>query len=160
MTTGKTIALTIRTFVGKVMSLLFNTLSRIVIDFLLRNSLLISWLQVIIHNDFKPKEEEICHCFHLSPSICCGLENSRLFRPRSRREWTQLSCFHFHFPLSSRGLVPLPFLPLKWYHLHIWGCWYFSWQSKFQLVTHLARQSAWCALHISCINSLLGDRKL
>ena len=46
MTTGKTIALTIKTFVGKVMSLLFNTLSRFVIAFLLRSMcLLISWLQ-------------------------------------------------------------------------------------------------------------------
>ena len=46
MTTGKTIALTMRTFVGKVMSLLFNSLSRFVITFLLRNKcLLILWLQ-------------------------------------------------------------------------------------------------------------------
>ena len=46
MTTGKTIALTRRTYVGKVMSLLFNMLSRFVIAFLLRNKhLLISWLQ-------------------------------------------------------------------------------------------------------------------
>ena len=46
MTTGKTIALTIQTFVGKVMSLIFNKLSRFVIVFLLRSKcLLISWLQ-------------------------------------------------------------------------------------------------------------------
>ena len=46
MTTGKTIALTRRTFVGKVMSLLLNMLSRLVITFLSRSkSLLISWLQ-------------------------------------------------------------------------------------------------------------------
>ena len=46
MTTGKTIALTKQTFVGKVMSLLFNMLSRLVIAFLLRSKhLLISWLQ-------------------------------------------------------------------------------------------------------------------
>ena len=46
MTTGKTIALTIWTFVGKVMSLLFNMLSRLVIAFLPRSKhLLISWLQ-------------------------------------------------------------------------------------------------------------------
>ena len=46
MTTGKTIALTRRTLVGKVMSLLLNMLSRLVITFLLRNKrLLISWLQ-------------------------------------------------------------------------------------------------------------------
>ena len=46
MTTRKTIVLTIRTFVGKVMSLLFNMLSRLAIAFLLRSKhLLISWLQ-------------------------------------------------------------------------------------------------------------------
>ena len=46
MTTGKTIALTRQTFVGKVMSLLFNILSRLVITFLPRSKhLLISWLQ-------------------------------------------------------------------------------------------------------------------
>ena len=48
MTTGKTIALTRRTFVGKVMSLLFNMLSRLVITFLPKSKrLLISWLQLI-----------------------------------------------------------------------------------------------------------------
>ena len=47
MTTGKTIALTRQTFVGKVMSLLFNMLSRLVITFLPRSKpLLISWLQL------------------------------------------------------------------------------------------------------------------
>ena len=46
MTTGKTIALTRQTFVGKVMSLLFNMLSRLIIAFLPRSKrLLISWLQ-------------------------------------------------------------------------------------------------------------------
>ena len=46
MTTGKTIALNTRTFVDKVMSLLFNMLSRLVITFLLRSKrLLITWLQ-------------------------------------------------------------------------------------------------------------------
>ena len=45
MTTGKTIALTRWTFVGKVMSLLFNMLYRLVINFLLKLSVLISWLQ-------------------------------------------------------------------------------------------------------------------
>ena len=68
MTTGKAIALTIRTFVGTVMSLLFNTLSRFVITFLPRsNCLLISWLQSPFCGDFGAQEEEICHCFHLFP---------------------------------------------------------------------------------------------
>ena len=52
MTTGKTIALTRRTFVGKVLSLLFNMLSRLVITFLPKSkSLLISWLQSTIFSD-------------------------------------------------------------------------------------------------------------
>ena len=56
MTTGKTIALTIWTFVGKVMSLLFNTLSRFVIAFLPRSKcLLISWLQSPSAVILKPK---------------------------------------------------------------------------------------------------------
>ena len=53
MTTGKTIALTRRTFVSKLMSLLFDTLSRFVIALLPRSKcLLISWMQSPIHNDF------------------------------------------------------------------------------------------------------------
>ena len=53
MTTGKTIALTIWTFVGKVISLLFNMLSKFVITFLPRSKHhLISWLQVTICSDF------------------------------------------------------------------------------------------------------------
>ena len=57
MTTGKTVALTIWTFVGKVMYLVFNRLSRFVIAFLPRsNSLLISWLQPPFAVILKPKE--------------------------------------------------------------------------------------------------------
>ena len=57
MTTGKTIALTRRTFIGKVMSLLFNMLSRLVITFLPRSKrLLISWLQSPSAVILKPKE--------------------------------------------------------------------------------------------------------
>ena len=72
MTTGKTIALTRRTFVGKVMSLLLNMLSRLVITFLPRSKcLLISWLQSItICSDFGAQKNEVSHCFHCFPSIC------------------------------------------------------------------------------------------
>ena len=64
MTTGKTIALTLRTFFGKVTSLLFNMLSRWVITFLLRSKcLLISWLQSL-SAVFGAQENKICHCFH------------------------------------------------------------------------------------------------
>ena len=70
MTTGKIIALTMRTFVGKVMSL-FNMLSRFVITFLPRSRhLLISWLQSPSAMVLEPKKIKICYCFHFSPSIC------------------------------------------------------------------------------------------
>ena len=64
MTTGKTIALTRWTFVGKVMSLLFNTLSRFVIAFLPRSKhLLLSWLQSPSAVILEPKKI-VSHCFH------------------------------------------------------------------------------------------------
>ena len=67
MTTGKTIALTRQTFVGKVMSLLFNMLSRLVIAFLPRSEcLLISWLQSSSTVILEPKKI-VCHCFHCFP---------------------------------------------------------------------------------------------
>ena len=58
--------------------------------------------------------------------------------------------FHSPLSLSSRGsLVPLHFLPLMWYHLHIWSCWYFSQKYWFQFVLHPAWHFTWCTLHIS-----------
>ena len=64
MTTGKTIALTRRTFVGKVMSLLLNTLSRLVITFLPRSKhLLISWLQSPSAVILEPRKIKSKHCF-------------------------------------------------------------------------------------------------
>ena len=67
MTTGKTIALTIWTFVGKVIYLLFNMLSRFVIVFLPRSKcLLISWLQSPFAVILKPKKI-VSHCFHCFP---------------------------------------------------------------------------------------------
>ena len=68
MSAGKTIALTRQTFVGKVMSLLFNMLSRLVITFLSRSKcLLISWLQVTICSDFGAPKNKVWHCFHCFP---------------------------------------------------------------------------------------------
>ena len=64
MTTGKTITLTRQTFVGKVISLLFNMLSRLAIAFLPRsNHLLISWLQSPSAVILEPKKI-VSHCFH------------------------------------------------------------------------------------------------
>ena len=66
VTTGKTIALSKWTFVDKVMSLLFNMLSRLVITFLPRSKcLLISWLQSTSAVILQPKK--VWHCFHCLP---------------------------------------------------------------------------------------------
>ena len=66
-TTGKTIALTTRTFVGKVMSLLLNMLFRLVITFLPRSKrLLISWLQSPSAVILSP-QNKVYHCFHCFP---------------------------------------------------------------------------------------------
>ena len=68
MTTGKTIALTRQTFINKVMSLLFNMLSRLVITFLPRSKcLLISGLQSPSEMILEPPTDKACHCFHCFP---------------------------------------------------------------------------------------------
>jgi len=71
MTTGKNIALTRQTFVGRVMSLLFNMLSRLVIAFLPRSKhLLISWLQSPSAVILEPQKIKSATVSTVSPSIC------------------------------------------------------------------------------------------
>ena len=71
MTAGKTIALTRQTFVGKVMSLFFNMLSRLVIAFLPRSKhLLISWLQSSSAEILEPPKIKSVTVSIVSPSIC------------------------------------------------------------------------------------------
>ena len=71
MTTGKTIALTRWTFVGKVMSLLFNMLSRLVKTFLPRSKrLLISWLQSQSAVILEPKKIKSATVYMVAPFIC------------------------------------------------------------------------------------------
>ena len=68
MTTRKTISLTRQTFFGKVMSLLFNMLSRLVITLLPKSKrLLISWLQSSSAVFSEPPETKVSHCFHCFP---------------------------------------------------------------------------------------------
>ena len=71
ITTGKIIALTIQTFVDRVMSLIFNTLSRVVIAFLPRSKhLLISWLQSPSAVILEPPEIKSIIFSIVSPSTC------------------------------------------------------------------------------------------
>ena len=127
MAPGKTTALTVWTSVGRVMCLILNPLSTFVIAFLPRSShLLISRLSHRLQW-FWAQEEDLCHRFHHFP----------FYLPRSDGADAMILAFLkylilsqlFHSPTSPslRGsLVPLRFLPLEWYHLHIWGCWCFS----------------------------------
>ena len=112
MTTGKTIALTRWTFVGKVMSLLFNMLPRLVIAFLPRSKcLLISWLQSPSAVILEPPKMKSFTVFIISPSIChevMWLDAMILVF------WMQALSQLFHSPLSlsSRGsFLILHFLP-------------------------------------------------
>ena len=111
MTYGKTIVLTVWTFIGKVMSLLFNMLSRFVIALLPRSRcLLISWLQSPSAVILEPRKIKSVTVSIVSPSICHEVMGSdaMIF------VFWMLSCkplFH-SLSSSSRGcLVPLRFLP-------------------------------------------------
>ena len=107
MTTGKTITLTICTFVGKVMSLLFNMLSRLVITFLL----LISWLQLPSAVILEAKKIKSATVSTVSPSICHEVMGQMPWSSFSEC-WVLNQLFHPPLSLSSRGsLVLLCFLP-------------------------------------------------
>ena len=67
MTTGKTIALTRWTFVGKVMSLLFNMLSRLLITFLPKQASFNFLAAITICSDFGAPQNKVCHYFHCFP---------------------------------------------------------------------------------------------
>ena len=68
MTTGKTIALITWTFVGKVMSLLFNMLSKVCHSFSSKEQASFNFMAAVtIRSDFGTPQNKICHCFHFSP---------------------------------------------------------------------------------------------
>ena len=107
----KTIALTIWTLVGKVMSLLFNMLFRLVKAFLPRSRhLLISWPQSPSTVILEPKK--ICHCFHFFPIYLPWSDGTGCHDFSFFECWVSSQLFYSPFSLSSKGsLVPLCFLP-------------------------------------------------
>ena len=112
MTTGKTKALTRQIFVDKVMFLLFNMLSRLVITFLPRRKcFLISWLQSPSALILEPQKSKVCYCFHCF-SIChevMGPDAMKLvFWMLSFKPTFSLSSFTF---IKRGSLVLLCFLP-------------------------------------------------
>ena len=149
MTTGKNVPLTIWTFVSKVMSLLFNMLSRFVTAFPLRSKcLLISWLQSPSAVILGLKKIKSVTVSIVSPSICHGWD---------RMPWTSFfECWVlsqlFHSPFTFlKGFFSSALLSCHkrdvMYISEVIDT--FSHQSWFQLVLHPAQRFAWCALHVS-----------
>ena len=88
--TGKTTALTWQTFVGKVMSLLFNMLSRLVITFLPMSKCLIFMVAVNICSDFGAQKYKVSHCFHCFPIYLPWSDGTRC------HDLSFFPLFHFH----------------------------------------------------------------
>ena len=150
MTTGKTIALTIRPFVHKMISLLSNMLSRFVIVFLPWSKLLlISWLQspsTVILEPKKIKSVTVSTfpLFYLPWSDETGCHDLSFLNVAF-----QASLFTFLFCPHQKVFSSSSLLPLGWYYLHMWVCWYFSQKSWFQLMNHPDQNFTWCTLPLS-----------
>ena len=113
MITRKSTALTILTYAGKVMSLLFNTLSMFAIAFFPRSKHLLITSAVTICSDFGAKENKICHCFHFFSIF------HEVMGPDARILLFWMLSFKPAFLLSSftfikKFFIPLHFLPLEW----------------------------------------------
>ena len=150
MTTGKTIALTRQKFVGKLMSLLVNTLLRIVIAFIPRSKhLLISWLKSPSAMIWEPTKIKSLTVSIVPPSIChdvMGLDAMILvFWVLSFKPVFSLSSFTLIKRLFSSSLLSA----IRMMSSAYWGYWHFSWQSWFHLVLHPAQHFTWCTLHLS-----------
>ena len=140
-----TTVLTRQTFVDKVMSLLFSMLSRWIIAFLPRSKhLLLSWLQSPSVVILEPKKIKFLTVSIVSPSVCYEVMGPDamilVFWMLSFKQAFSLSSFTFIKRLFSSSLLSA----IGWCHLHIWGYWYFSAQSWFQLVLHPAQRFIWC----------------
>ena len=128
MTTGKTIALTRQTFVSKVMSLLFNMLSRLVIAFFPRSKrLLISWLQLPSAMILEPKKIKSVTVSIVSPSAC-----HKVIGPDAMIFIFWMLSFKPAFSLSSLQLDVIKCLVQDWDSL-----------SFLQVISHLENSMLW-----------------
>ena len=147
MTTGKTIALTRWTFVGKVMSLLFNMLSRLVIAFLPRSKrVLISWLQSLSAVILEPPKIKSLTVSIVSPSICCEVMGpDAMIQTLTDHYYMRDFRKHYHscFP-HLRSLVqnvcPQAFDKAEWQLTQL------SWPFRFLLRTFQVAQ--WLKIHL------------
>ena len=119
------------------------------VAFLPRNKpLLISWRQSPSAVILEPKK--VSHCLHCFSIYLPWSDGTRCHELSFFECWVLSQLFQSPLSPSSRGsLVPFPFLPLGWCHLHIWHYWYFSCQSWYQLVLRPVRHFTRCTLHKS-----------
>ena len=150
MITGKTIVLTRQTFVGKVMSLVFNMLSRLVITFLPRSkSLLISWLQSPSAVILEPRKIKSVTVSIISSPICHGMMGPDAmnfvfwmlsFKPAFSLSFsTFIKKFFSSSLLSAVRVVSSSYMRLSIFLLQSW----------FQFVLHPVQHFTWCTLHTS-----------
>ena len=134
----KTIDLTRWIFVGKVMSLLFNMLSRSVLTFLPRSKCLNFMAAITVSSDFGAQESKICHCFHFSPILFA----------RKWWDWMPWSlffecCFKSDFPLfipvvmTSGMACGLPTEAVSSFYVS------YEFSPKAVLLKGIARQGTW-----------------
>ena len=140
MTTGRTIALTVRTFAGKVMSLLFNKLSRIVIAFLPRSKcILISWLESPSIVISEPKKLKSVTVSIFTPSICHEVYYRGYLIFHSllvKTEETLRDYLKFSFRFKTKCILTLK---------TTWTLWYNSLRNSFRLcsVTTWCHENPW-----------------
>ena len=146
------------------MSLLFNTLFGFIIAFFKRSKrLLISWLQSLSTVILEAKKIKSVTVSTFPISICHEVMGPDavilVFWMLSFKPGFLLS----YFTLIKGLFTSYSLSPLKWYHLLIWGCWYFSWQCWFWLVSHPAQHSTWCTLRNNIVYwklvNAMGKRK-
>ena len=129
----------------QVMSLLLKIVSRFVIAFLqMSKHLLILWLQSSSAVILELPKIKCLTVLIVSPCVCheeMG-PNAMIFI-----FWMWSLCLIFSLS-SSDSLVTLHFLPWRWCILHIWGYWYFSKQSWFEIVLHPFGHFTWYNQHI------------
>ena len=143
-TTGKTIALTLWTFVCKVMSLPFNLLSRFAFPSEEQTSFNFT-AAVTICSDFGAQENKICHCFHFCPfylpwSDGTGCHDLSFFNAEF-----QASCFTLLFHPHQQPVVPLHFLQ---------GVWLLNTLFPTTLSKHLLHSRQWFSNLSVCQNHL------
>ena len=115
---------------------------------------------VTIHSGFGAQENKVCHCFHCFPIYLPWSDETRCQDLHFFNGEFQANFFTLLFHLSKRSkssLVPLHFLPLEWYHWHIWGCWYFFCQSWLQLVIHPSIAYEFCIMYSAYKLNKKGD---